>query len=170
VPQGEFSPPSGHLRYPGTISVTESTFEDLLVDIGRSLATHGFTTIALLGDSGDSQRSLRNAADRLQTITGSAVSIRWIESYYDYTELRSLLLTRGITTAPEQFHEELSFTAQLAAIDPHAVRLTERLAAGYHSLNGFDLSKKQQLIKLGDELLDRRAEKLTTTLLTALQR
>lgn len=30
VPEGIHTPPSGHMRYPGTISLTEATFEKLL--------------------------------------------------------------------------------------------------------------------------------------------
>jgi creatinine amidohydrolase len=164
VPEGEFVPPSGHLSYPGTLSVTENNFQGLLVDIGRSLAIHGFTTIALLGDSGDSQRGLQAAAERLQTVTGKKVSVKWMSSYYDYAELRAVLQARGLVKAPELFHEELAFTAQLAAIDPHSIRLAERLAAGHTTLNGFDLSDKKRLLALGEELLALRAEKLAAAL------
>ncbi|MGH7695931.1 MAG: creatininase family protein, partial [Gemmatimonadaceae bacterium] len=33
VPEGNFDPPSGHMRYPGSISLTEPTFRALLDDI-----------------------------------------------------------------------------------------------------------------------------------------
>src|SRR5262249_15150255 len=32
VPEGEIDPPSGHMRYPGSISVTQETFKCLLTD------------------------------------------------------------------------------------------------------------------------------------------
>jgi creatinine amidohydrolase len=164
VPEGDFVPPSGHLSYAGTISVTEKTFVNLLHDIGRSLATHGFTNIVLLGDSGDSQQGLKRAAEKLQDTVGTAVKVRWIESFYDYAELRSFLKTRGFEDQPELFHEELAFSAQLAAINPHAIRLSERLAAGFSTLNGNAISNKERLVALGEELLELRAEKLATAL------
>ncbi|MGH9332645.1 MAG: creatininase family protein, partial [Vicinamibacteria bacterium] len=42
VPEGDFDPPSGHMRYPGTIGLSEETFKAVLRDVGRSLKTHGF--------------------------------------------------------------------------------------------------------------------------------
>src|SRR5262249_32107213 len=49
VPEGTIAPPSGHMQYPGTISVREATFEALLTDVCSSLRQHGFTDIILLG-------------------------------------------------------------------------------------------------------------------------
>ena len=42
VPEGDIDPPTSHMRYPGTISLTEETFESLLADICSSLRAHGF--------------------------------------------------------------------------------------------------------------------------------
>ena len=47
VPEGEIDPPSGHMRYPGTISVRGETFHALLRDIAMSLKTHGFKDVIL---------------------------------------------------------------------------------------------------------------------------
>src|SRR5262245_12741688 len=33
VPEGDIDPPTGHMKYPGTISLTEETYERLLTDI-----------------------------------------------------------------------------------------------------------------------------------------
>ena len=40
VPEGDIDPPTGHMRYPGTISVRESTFRALLTDVAMSLKGH----------------------------------------------------------------------------------------------------------------------------------
>src|SRR5204863_10141051 len=42
VPEGDIDPPTSHMKYPGTISLTEDTFQRLLVDICDSLRVHGF--------------------------------------------------------------------------------------------------------------------------------
>ncbi len=65
VPEGNIDPPSGHMRYPGTISVRESTYEALLKDICGSLKTHGFKEIVLIGDSGGNQTGMKNVASEL---------------------------------------------------------------------------------------------------------
>src|SRR3954467_10292408 len=44
VPEGRIEPTkSGHMNYPGTISLEPATFEALLTDIARSYKAHGFT-------------------------------------------------------------------------------------------------------------------------------
>ena len=50
--EGDIDEPSGHMRYPGTISVRQETFEMMLTDVARSLEAHGFTDIVFIGDSG----------------------------------------------------------------------------------------------------------------------
>ena len=58
VPEGAIEPTAtSHMRYPGTISVEESTFEALLTDICRSYKAHGFKDIVLVGDSGGIRRA-----------------------------------------------------------------------------------------------------------------
>ncbi len=52
VPEGNIDPPTSHMLYPGTISVSQQTFLVLLIDIASSLKMHGFKNIILIGDSG----------------------------------------------------------------------------------------------------------------------
>src|SRR6188474_882162 len=59
VPEGDIDPPTLHMKYPGTISVSEDTFERLLADICSSLKTHGFSDIILIGDSGGNQAGMK---------------------------------------------------------------------------------------------------------------
>src|SRR6185437_6183575 len=72
VPEGDIDPPSLHMRYPGTISVTEETFERLLTDICASLRTHGFRHIVLIGDSDGNQQGMKAVAARLDAQWGRA--------------------------------------------------------------------------------------------------
>ena len=62
VPEGDIDPPSLHMKYPGTISVTEETFRALLTDICASLRMHGFEHIILIGDSGGNQDGMKTVA------------------------------------------------------------------------------------------------------------
>ena len=65
VPEGDIQPPSSHMKYPGTVSVTEQTYEMLLTDICRSFRTHGFKHIVLIGDSGGNQDGMQRVAKKL---------------------------------------------------------------------------------------------------------
>jgi len=42
VPEGRISPPGGHMRFPGTISVPQEAFEGVLLGAARRLRQHGF--------------------------------------------------------------------------------------------------------------------------------
>jgi hypothetical protein len=55
VPEGDIDPPSLHMKYPGSISLREDTYRQLLTDICDSFKTHGFRRVILLGDSGGNQ-------------------------------------------------------------------------------------------------------------------
>src|SRR5512145_276789 len=73
VPEGNWDPPSGHMRYPGTITLPEDRFVELLVSAGRSLKAGGFKTILFLGESGGNRTGMRTAAARLNELfKGSA--------------------------------------------------------------------------------------------------
>ena len=45
VPEGSFDDPSGHMRYPGTLSLRNETFQMVLNDVASSLKAHGFKHI-----------------------------------------------------------------------------------------------------------------------------
>src|SRR5687767_14188381 len=67
VPQRGIDPPTDHMKYPGTISLTEETYRRLLADICRSLRAHGFQRIVLIGDSGGNQPGMKEVADSLNS-------------------------------------------------------------------------------------------------------
>jgi len=157
VPEGEISPPTGHMQYPGTISLTEETFVPLLEDIGASLGSHGFQDIIILGDSGQSQAGMKEASERLsrrlKPLGGRAV---FVPEFYDYDAVRAYLRARGIVEQPEQFHEELAFSLQLLAIAPDSIHYTQRLAAGNTKLGGVSLLDREALTQLGRDVIAHR--------------
>ena len=65
VPEGSLNPPTAHMRFPGTITVPDDTFETVLEYAAKSFKLHGFQTIIFLGDHGGYQADLTVAANRL---------------------------------------------------------------------------------------------------------
>src|SRR5262249_40380245 len=59
-----------HLEFPGTLSVSESTFHSLVADVVRSLARGGFRRIVLLPTHGGNFRPLAAALEQLGPIDG----------------------------------------------------------------------------------------------------
>src|SRR5690348_14867301 len=65
VPEGSVSPPTAHMRFPGTITLPEGAFETLLEYAARSMRQAGFRDVVLIGDHGGYQASLEHVAERL---------------------------------------------------------------------------------------------------------
>lgn len=125
VPQGRISPPSGHMRFAGTISVPDEAFTAIVAGAARSLRQHGFRDIVLLGDSGDYQPLLRQLSLRLNTEWGaSGARVHHIPAYHlaATTDFAQLLRTRGISQAQIGVHAGLADTSLMLAIDPSKLR------------------------------------------------
>jgi creatinine amidohydrolase/Fe(II)-dependent formamide hydrolase-like protein len=157
VPEGGFHPPTGHMRYPGTISLSSDTFQRLLQDIITSLSLSGFQEIIVVGDSGDSQDDIVRAVTQRNPGNTNNARVRYLTAFYNYDDVRDLLRKRGIVETPENFHEELAFSLQLLAIDPGSIRYDQRLAAGMKSLGGVSLEDREKMLSLGREILEWRA-------------
>ncbi|MDE2384724.1 MAG: creatininase family protein [Alphaproteobacteria bacterium] len=65
VPEGNIDPPTQHMKFPGTLSLTDATFIQVLEQAGRSLRHAGFAHVVFLGDHGGYQKDLTIAAAAL---------------------------------------------------------------------------------------------------------
>jgi creatinine amidohydrolase len=159
VPEGNIDPPTLHMKYPGTISLTEDTYERLLVDICASFRTHGFQQIVLIGDSGENQKGMKEVADRLNgRWAGSKTRVLFVPEYYDYPGVEKWLQSQGIRQENEGLHDDFIVTAQMMVVDPTTVRMKQRLAAGKFRINGIDLAPAEKTIAWGKKIVDFRAE------------
>jgi len=158
VPEGDIDPPSGHMRYPGTISVSEGTFEALLSDIARSLHTHGFQHIILIGDSGPNQEGMRAVAERLSVEWGPGPpSIHFIPEYYDNPLWNQWLELHGVAQVDEGLHDDVRHSAIMMLVDPTTVRMDQRIAKGMFSINGVQLAPVESTLELARELVEYQA-------------
>jgi creatinine amidohydrolase len=97
VPEGDIDPPTQHMKYPGTISLREETFKQLLGDIAASLKIHGFEHIILIGDSGGNQKGMKEVAAELSARwTGGKTTILFIPEYYDYPGATKYMESLGV--------------------------------------------------------------------------
>jgi len=65
VPEGSVNPPTGHMRYPGTITVPADAYRKILASAARSMKLAGFRDVVFLGDSGDYQKDDEAVAQEL---------------------------------------------------------------------------------------------------------
>jgi creatinine amidohydrolase len=131
VPEGNIDPPTGHMRFPGTITVPDATFEQVLESAARSFKLHGFKDIVFLGDHGGYQANERKVADKLnREWSASKVRAHAINEYYEVTqgEYVQALKNLGFTSFEIGTHAGLNDTSLMLALDARLVR-TDRLSA-----------------------------------------
>jgi creatinine amidohydrolase len=163
VPEGNIDPPSGHMLFPGTISVSQETYRALLADIVASLLVTGFTDVVLLGDSGGNQGGQAAVAEMLNERYASRggrvhhvvefYRQGWAESERFVAEDLGLPQTRD-----DGYHDDSAVTLLMMAVDPTSIRLEQRIEAGLASINGVELTPVEQRLEDARRLRDFRAE------------
>lgn len=159
VPEGGYDPPSGHMRYPGTISLREETFEAVLEDVGMSLKTAGFENVVFIGDSGGNQRGME-AVTALLNERWSDTQAHFIPEFYAYGAVAEYMGAElGIFEGESDgLHDDYVITSIMAVDDPMSVRWEQRVAAGKASINGLSIEDLEHTIEVGKKLLQFRVD------------
>ena len=129
VPEGGVNPPTGHMRYPGTITVPSDVYRKVLESAARSLKLAGLRTIVFLGDSGDYQKDNEIVARQLdREWAGTQVRVVAIGEYYKAATVgfAGALRQRGYSDAEIGIHAGLADTSLALAVDPRLVRPVEQ--------------------------------------------
>ncbi len=127
VPEGAIFPPVAHMRFSGTISIPEATFETILESTARSFKQHGFRHIVFLGDHGGYQKSEVRAADKINkefARDGGARAVA-LTAFYEAAQAPYIqaLRAKGYSDAEIGTHAGLADTSLMLAIDPSQVRM-----------------------------------------------
>lgn len=160
VPEGDIQPPTGHMLYPGTISVSQKTFVLLLSDIASSLKAHGFKHIFLIGDSRENQSGMKLTADSLSKQWDPKITtINFIPEFYTELPSAKWLADKGIIEKDEGLHDSFEITATIMTVDPNMVRMNERIKAGKFSINGVELAPIERTLRIGKQIVEYRADR-----------
>ena len=126
VPEGGIHPPQAHMRFTGTISIPDATFESLLEATARSFKQHGFHDVFFLGDHGGYQKSEQRVADKLnrEWKNDPACRVHALLDYYEVTQTAFIdtLKKKGYTPAEIGTHAGLNDTSLSLAVDKALVR------------------------------------------------
>lgn len=160
VPEGGTAPPTAHMKYPGTITMTDDAYAQVLDAAARSFRLHGFQDIVLLGDHGGYQKIDKAVATRLnREWASSKVRVHAIDEYYRATETDypQALKRKGYRDDEIGLHAGLADTSLALAIDPRLVRV-ERLQAGHvvanaEGVRGDPTRASAELGQLGADLI-----------------
>ncbi len=156
TPEGGIDPPTGHMRFAGTISMPDPVFREVLEYIARSLKQHGFRNIVFIGDSGPNQAGQNAVAATLNAEwTGSNVRVHAIPGYYrsDPEGDAQEMMKRGIRRDEIDNHADVRDTSQMMAVDPTMVR-PGKLQAGTPQ-NGIQGDPRRATAEIGRVLNER---------------
>ncbi len=157
VPEGGINPPTGHMRYPGTISVPPDVYRKTLAAAARSLKLSGFRDIVFLGDHGDYQKDNQLVARELnREWAKAAVRAHAVVEYYRAASdgFASSLRARGYADAEIGLHAGLADTSLALAVDPGLVRPAELHAAAGTAAPGVSGDPRRASAELGKAGVD----------------
>jgi creatinine amidohydrolase len=138
VPEGRVTPPAGHMRFAGTISVPDDAFAGILAGAARSFRQHGFLDIVLIGDHGGYQGQLKDVAQRLnREWAASPARVHFIPEYYRAASdgFDQALRAKGLSPAQIGVHAGAADTSLMLAVDPARVR-ADRMQGGSEAATG----------------------------------
>jgi len=138
VPEGSWENIGGHMSKPGTITLPEDRFVELLVAAGRSLKAGGFTTLLFVGESGGNRTGMRSAAEKLNALWNGAATAYWVDDYYtkahaDQNTWAAKFLKVGDTEVGN--HANILDTSELLFVAPKHIR-RDRLTGNDYANNG----------------------------------
>jgi len=163
VPEGAVNPPTGHMRFPGTITIPEDAFEKTLESAARGFRLHGFRDVVFLGEHGGYRAGLRRVAERLdREWAGTGARAHAVDEYYE-AETRGfaqVLRGKGYTDAEIGTHAGLADTSLTLAVDPELVRREKLEAAARDAaaggVHGDPRRSSAELGRLGADLVVER--------------
>ena len=129
VPEGDVDPPTGHMRYAGTITTPQDVFVKVLEFAARSFKQHGFVDVVLIGDSGGNQEGQRLVAAALnKEWTATPARVHHITAYYPGRG-DDWVVSQGVSAADVGSHAGTHDTASLMYINPSMLRF-DKLVVG----------------------------------------
>jgi creatinine amidohydrolase len=132
VPEGDYDPPTGHLRFAGTIGVSEDAYAKMLEGIARSLKAGGFKNICFIADHAGSLKAQSEVAQRLtQEWAKQGVRVLDVSDYYADAAETAFLKGQGETADAIGQHAGIADTSELMSVHPEGVDLPRYADAPY---------------------------------------
>ncbi len=125
VPEGTIEPPTAHMNFPGTITIPDAVFNQLLDSAAKSLKHAGFKTIVFIGDHGSYQTDETLVADKLnKQWSGQGARAYAAVEYYALSQgaYVEALMAKGHPKSEIGTHAALADTSLQLALAPNMVR------------------------------------------------
>jgi len=158
VPEGAIDPPSGHMRYPGTITLPNEHFMKLIEFAARSFRVHGFTDIVFLSDSGGNVAGMTAVAELLnKEWEEEETRVHMADDYYTDNGFSEWLIEQGETEETIGGHAGLDTTSELLAVAPEQVR-RDKLAKAEFVTGGYSGDPTRASVEYGRGGLELKIE------------
>jgi creatinine amidohydrolase len=123
VPEGDINPPTGHMRFAGTITTPQDVFAKVLEYAARSFRQHGFLDIALVGDSGGNQAGQKLVAETLnKEWSATSVRVHHVSAYYPGRG-DEWVVSQGVSAEDVGSHAGTHDTSSLMYLNPSLLRV-----------------------------------------------
>jgi creatinine amidohydrolase len=154
VPEGEINPPTGHMRFTGTITTPQDVYVKVLEFAARSLRQHGFRDIALLGDSGGNQAGQKLVADALnKEWAGTEVRVHHLSDYYPGRG-DEWLKQQGESDEVIGSHASIHDTASLMVLNPSMLRMSKAALGKSGDGSGVTGNPARSTVEYGKRILE----------------
>jgi creatinine amidohydrolase len=157
VPEGSWENPGGHMSKPGTITLPEDRFVELLVHAGSSLKAGGFKTILLLGESGGNRNGMRIAAGKLNELwKDSGARAFWVDDYYTKSHAdQNKYVTEKLGVPADKIggHANILDTSEMMFVNPKHVRPAKFAPGGGYENSGVSGDPSKSSAELGKVFL-----------------
>lgn len=159
VPEGQIEPiAEGHMRFAGTVSVSEDVFEGILRDTARSMKAHGFRNIFFIGDSLGNQAGQDRVARDLSVLwEAEGVRVAHLDKYYAENGQFAYLQSEGFSDAEIGYHAGIRDTSEMMYVAPQHVRAIglERQLPGDPGMSGH---RGKASARIGQQMLRMKVE------------
>lgn len=124
-----------HMAFPGSLSLPEPLFVDLVVTYGRCLAAHGFDTLILLSSHGGNFRPLESASQRLrEELAPRGVRVASLAGDDELMEMMRVMVdaatSLGLPQDVDAIHADACETSIVMHVAPDLVR-ADRIESGF---------------------------------------
>src|SRR5882724_5366979 len=127
---GDAAARSGHMRFPGSVTIPPDIFTGVVRAVAQSALSAGFKLVALMGDHGGGQEEMARVAQALDAQSKrSGARVVYVGDLYSKadTQFDELLAKRGITS--KELHAGIPDTSAIMFLDADKWIRKDQIAA-----------------------------------------
>jgi creatinine amidohydrolase/Fe(II)-dependent formamide hydrolase-like protein len=155
---GDAAAKSGHMRFPGSVTLPPDVFSGVVRAVAQSALSAGFKLVALMGDHGGGQEEMARVAQTLDAPSKkSGARVLYVGDLYTKadTQFGETMARRGITS--KELHAGISDTSAIMFLDADKWIRKDQIATA-NEASGVQGSPALASAELGKIYLDMKIE------------